>query len=106
MILATAPNSKAIASLINALGANGQLLVIAATAEPMEISPVQLIGRCKEIKGWSSGHAKDSEDTLNFSALSNIRPMVETFPLSRVNEAYQTMMENKARFRTVLTMDE
>jgi D-arabinose 1-dehydrogenase-like Zn-dependent alcohol dehydrogenase len=54
------------------------------------------------VAGWNSGHSKDSEDTLNFSALVGVRPMVETYPLEQVEKAYQQMLSNKARFRVVL----
>jgi len=50
-----------------------------------------------------SGTSIDSEDTLAFSALADIRPMVETMPLERAADAYDRMMSGEARFRTVLT---
>lgn len=104
VILATAPNSKAISSVVNGLDIDGTLLVVGAVAEPMEISPFQLIMGRKSVKGWPSGTAKDSEDTLDFSALTNITPVVETFPLEKANEAYARMINNDARFRVVLEM--
>jgi propanol-preferring alcohol dehydrogenase len=54
--------------------------------------------------GWPSGTSKDSEDTLDFSVLSGIRPQIETFPLERAAEGYERMMSGKARFRVVITM--
>ena len=62
-----------------------------------------LIGQRRSIAGWPSGTASDSEDTLKFSVLSNVRAMVETFPLAKAAEAYQHMMSGKARFRVVVT---
>ncbi len=103
-MLATAPSSKVISELVNGLGRNGKLVVVAATGEPMEVSPLQLIPGRKSIQGWPSGHAKDSEDALDFSALRGIQPMIETFPLEKVAEAYQRMMTNMARFRVVLQL--
>jgi len=104
VILATAPNSQAISGLVAGLGPNGKLLIVAAAAEPIQVSPLQLIHGRKTIGGWPSGHAKDSEAALNFSALSGVRPMIETYPLEHVAEAYQKMIDNRARFRVVLTM--
>jgi len=106
VILATAPNSKAITSVIGGLGRGGQLMVVAASGEPIEVSPMMLIGGRKSISGWPSGHAKESEETLNFSALNNTMPMIETYPLEKASEAYERMITNKARFRVVLTMDD
>lgn len=102
VILATAPNSKAISSVIDGLAIDGTLLVVAATTEAVEVSPFQLIMGRKSIKGWPSGTAKDSEDTLDFSALTDITPKIETYPLEKANEAYARMINNEARFRVVL----
>ena len=72
--------------------------------EPLSISALDLIGARRAIQGWPSGTAIDSEDTLRFSALSGVRPMIEKFPLARAKEAYERMIGGKVRFRAVLTM--
>jgi alcohol dehydrogenase/propanol-preferring alcohol dehydrogenase len=102
VILATAPSSKAISSVVGGLGRDGTLLVVAATGEPMEISPFDLIMGRRRVMGWPSGTAADSEDTLEFSAMTGSVPMIETFPLSEVADAYDRMIRNEARFRVVL----
>jgi len=104
VIVATAPNSKAMSELIDGLGPNGKLMVIGATFDPIEVSPVQLIMGSKTIQGWAAGTAADSEDTLRFAELSGVRAMIETYPLEKAAEAYDRMMSGKAQFRVVLTM--
>ncbi|TYP94911.1 alcohol dehydrogenase/alcohol dehydrogenase, propanol-preferring [Fodinibius salinus] len=104
VLLATAPSSEAITSVIDGLGRNGNLMIVAATNDPIEVSPFQLIMGRKSVAGWPSGDAKDSEDTLDFSALNNVSPKIETFPLEEANEAYDRMINNEARFRVVLEM--
>jgi D-arabinose 1-dehydrogenase-like Zn-dependent alcohol dehydrogenase len=104
VILATAPSSKAMSDLIDGLGAGGKLLVVGASPDPLNVTPIQLIGQRRSIEGWPSGSARDSEETLNFCALTGIRPMVETFPLEKTAAAYDQMLGGKARFRVVLTM--
>jgi D-arabinose 1-dehydrogenase-like Zn-dependent alcohol dehydrogenase len=104
VILATAPNSKAMSELINGLGPNGKLVVIGAAFDPIEVTPVQLINGSRTIQGWASGTPADSEDTLNFAELSGVRAMIETYPLEKAEEAYARMMSGKAQFRVVLTM--
>jgi len=104
VILATAPSSKAMSELIDGLGPNGKLMVIGATFDPIEVTPVQLIVGMRGIQGWASGTPTDSEDTLRFSELTGVRPMIETFPLEKAGEAYARMMSGKAQFRVVLTM--
>src|SRR5215471_10890800 len=104
VILATAPSSKAMSELIDGLGPNGELMVIGATFDPIEVTPVQLISGSRTIQGWAAGTPADSEDTLNFARLTGVRPMIETFPLEKAAEAYQRMLSGKAQFRAVLTM--
>jgi D-arabinose 1-dehydrogenase-like Zn-dependent alcohol dehydrogenase len=104
VILATAPNSKAMSELVDGLGPNGKLLVIGAAFEPIEVSPVQLIVGSKTIQGWVAGTPTDSEDTLRFAELTGVRAMIETYPLEQASEAYARMMSGKAQFRVVLTM--
>jgi len=104
VILATAPNSKAMSDLVDGLGVGGKLIVVGASPEPISVTPIQLIGQRRSIQGWPSGSARDSEETLNFCALTGIRPMVETFPLEQAAAAYDRMVSGKARFRVVLTM--
>jgi D-arabinose 1-dehydrogenase-like Zn-dependent alcohol dehydrogenase len=104
VILATAPDSKAVSSLVDGLGPDGRLMVVGAGSDPITVTPLQLILPRKDIKGWPSGSAKDSEDTLQFSTLSGIRPMIERYPLEKVAEAWDQMFSGRARFRVVLTM--
>jgi D-arabinose 1-dehydrogenase-like Zn-dependent alcohol dehydrogenase len=104
VILATAPSSKAMSELFDGLGPNGKLMVIGAAPEPIEVTPAQFINGSRTIQGWASGTPADIEDTLHFSELSGVRPMIETYPLERAAEAYERMMSGKAQFRVVLTM--
>lgn len=104
VVLATAPSSKAMSELIDGLAPNGRLMVIGATFDPITVTPVQLIMGSHSIQGWVAGTPADSEDTLNFAELSGVRPMIETYPLEKAEEAYARMMSGKAEFRVVLTM--
>jgi D-arabinose 1-dehydrogenase-like Zn-dependent alcohol dehydrogenase len=102
VILATAPASRAISALVDGLGTDGTLLTIAGAMEPMAVSPVQLIQNRRSLQGWPAGTSKDSEDTMNFCAMTGIRPMIEEFPLEDAEKGYQRMITNQARFRAVL----
>ena len=99
VILATAPNAQAISALVDGLSADGNLLVPAAPAEPLTVSMMPLINGRRSVAGWYSGTAKDSQDTLEFSALTGVHPMIEKYPLSRVAEAYEQMHSGTVRFR-------
>ena len=105
LILATAPNADAITSVLGGLGRDGDLVIVAATGEAVEVPPMALIQGRKSVSGWPSGDAKDSEDTLAFSAQAEALPEIETFSLEEAEAAYARMINNEARFRAVLTMD-
>jgi D-arabinose 1-dehydrogenase-like Zn-dependent alcohol dehydrogenase len=103
VILATVTSASAMTAVFGGLGPGGKLIVVGASMDPIEVPPAMLIGGQKSIIGHASGTSQDSEDTLAFSALSDIRPMIETVPLERVAEAYEKMLKGDARFRMVLT---
>ena len=104
VILATAPNAQAISALVDGLAPSGLLLVPAAPAEPLTISMFSLISHRSSVAGWYSGTARDAQDTMEFSALTGVHPMIEKYPLERVAEAYEQMHSGKVRFRVVLTI--
>ena len=104
VILATAPSSKAMSELVDGLGPNGKLMVVGVAAEPIEVTPAQLISGSRSLQGWASGTAADIEDTLAFAELRGVRPMIETYPLEEAAEAYARMLSGNAEFRVVLTM--
>jgi D-arabinose 1-dehydrogenase-like Zn-dependent alcohol dehydrogenase len=104
VILATASDSKSMSAVVNGLSSRGKLIVVGAGADPITVTPVQLIMGGKTIQGWASGTAMDSQETMQFSALSGVRPMIEKYPLEKAAEAYEQMISGRARFRVVLTM--
>ncbi len=102
VILATAPDSKAIGTLVDGLGTGGKLVIVGASPDPFSVTSVQLILARKSIVGWPAGVSKDSEDALKFAAANGVRPMIEVFPLERAADGYDRMMSGKVRFRSVL----
>ena len=103
VVLATAVDSAAMAASVDGLGARGQLVIIGATAEPLNINPLQLIFGSHSVVGHASGTSRQSEAALAFSALTGVRPMVETAPLDEIGAAFERMLSGQARFRMVLT---
>ena len=104
VILATAPSAKAMAEVLGGLGVDGKLLVVGVPLDPVPVSAVELVLQRRDVKGWPSGTAVDSEDTLRFSVRTGVRPMIEKFPLKEVKKAYERMESGNAQFRVVLTM--
>src|SRR5258708_15793855 len=104
LILATASDSKSMSTLMGGLAPRGRMIVVGAGAEAIQVSPFQLLFSCVGVEGALTGSPIDNEDTLGFSLLKGIKPMIETVPLEKAEEGYRKMMSNKARFRIVLTM--
>jgi alcohol dehydrogenase, propanol-preferring len=101
-ILATAPSGSAMGPLVSGLATRGKLIVVGVPDDEMRVSTVPLVFGGRSIYGALTGTAIDNEDTLAFSVLQNIRPMIETVPLEQAADAYARMMQGKARFRMVL----
>ncbi len=101
-IIATVTNADAMSAAIGGLSHQGQFVVLGVPGEPLKVNVIPLIMAKQAVAGWPSGTSIDSEDTLKFSALTGVRPMIETYPLDKAAEAYERMMSGKARFRVVL----
>jgi len=101
-ILATVTNADAMSAAIGGLGYGGRFVIVGAPLEPLKANVLPLIFARQIIAGWPSGTSIDSEDTLKFSALTGVKPLIEKYPLDRAPEAYDRMMSGKARFRVVL----
>lgn len=102
VIVATAPSSDAIEDVLPGLAIDGQLFTLGVPADTIDVGVLNLIDKQCSLKGWASGTARDSQDTLEFSTLRDITPMVETYSLEEVETAYEHMMANDVRFRAVL----
>lgn len=101
VVLATAPHASAIVSTFDGLKPRGKLLLVAAPHESLTIPAFNLLSG-KSVAGWPSGTALDSEDTVKFSVLTNVKARIERFKLEDAEQAYAKVMENKVRFRAVL----
>jgi len=103
VILSTLTDAGSLAAAVNGLAPNGRLIILGVPEKPFELNTIPLILGHRTVKGWPSGTAMDSEDTLNFSALTGVKPKIELYPLDKAPEAFDRMMSGKARFRVVIT---
>jgi propanol-preferring alcohol dehydrogenase len=104
-ILATGTSGEAMGSLVPGLAARGKFIVVGVPQDQIQLSAAALVFGGRSVYGALTGTPIDNEDTLAFSVLENIRPMIETVPFERAADAYTRMMQGKARFRMVLTMN-
>lgn len=105
VILSTVTSNQAMSAVLDGLAVNGELIILGGVFEPMAVPCVPLILGRKSISGWPCGSSIDSQDTMDFCSMTDIRSINETYPLERAKEAYAHMMEGKARYRVVLTME-
>lgn len=103
VILATAPSAKAINPLIRGLGADGELIVAAVSDEKLDWSAMDFLMGPNAVKGTFTD-IHEMEAAVRFSILTDVRPMIEVFPLEQAREAYEKMMAAKTHFRAVLKM--
>jgi D-arabinose 1-dehydrogenase-like Zn-dependent alcohol dehydrogenase len=103
VILSTLTDAPSLTQAVGGLAPNGKLIIVGVPEKPFEVSAIPLVMGNREIRGWASGTGMDSEDTLNFSALTGVKPKIETYPLEKAPEAFDRMMSGKARFRVVIT---
>jgi D-arabinose 1-dehydrogenase-like Zn-dependent alcohol dehydrogenase len=102
VILATVTDAQAMSAALGGLGYSGKFVIVGIPAGPIQAAVPGMVMQRQSIHGWPSGTAIDSEDTLRFSEITGVLPLIETFPLERAPEAYERMMSGKARFRVVL----
>ena len=105
-ILATGTSGVAMGSVVSGLAARGKLIVVGVPQDQIQFNAFPLVFGGRSIHGSLTGTPIEGEDTLAFSVLENIRPMIETFPLDQAADAYARMIQGKARFRVVLVTKE
>lgn len=99
VVLATVSRADLQSDLVKGLRPNGELIVLEGS-DPIQVTGHALSEGRLSVSGWYSGVAQDSEETLNFAVLKNIRPIIETFPLEQAEDAWQH--QPKANLRIVL----
>jgi len=104
-VLATAPSGDSMGSLVSGLAVRGKLIVVGVPQDQIHLNAFPLVFGGRSVYGSLTGTAIDQEDTLAFSVLEDIRPMIETAPLEQAADAYARMMQGKARFRMVLVTE-
>ncbi len=102
-IISTVNVSLNWAGYLAALRPNGQLITVGIIGEPMGIPAGQLVGGGKSVAGSDTGAPHEVATMLEFCARHDIKPMIETFPMTEVNAAIDHLKSGKARYRIVLT---
>jgi alcohol/geraniol dehydrogenase (NADP+) len=90
---------------VAALKPKGRLHTVGAVLEPMALAAFPLIMGQRSVSGSPLGSPSTVDTMLEFCARHAIKPVTETFPMSRVNDALEHLRSGKARYRVVLQND-
>ena len=88
------------------LGNNGVLCFLGIPVSSINVPLIPLIFGQKSVVGSIIGGRRFMREMLDFAAINQIKPMLETMPLSQVNEAMDKVFANQARYRIVLVSEE
>jgi alcohol dehydrogenase (NADP+) len=88
---------------IQVLRNGGAMVQLGAPSGPCEVNLFPLIMGQKRIVGSIIGNQHEIREMLNLAAEKQIKPWVQTRPMSEANQAMLDMAANKARYRLVLT---
>jgi D-arabinose 1-dehydrogenase-like Zn-dependent alcohol dehydrogenase len=104
LIVQTAPSPDAFGKLLDGLGPGGTLLTLAPVGK-VEVNTDSLILKGQKLQGWLTGGPLDAEEAIKFAVQQNVRCMVEKYQLHDVQQAVDSLLAGKPRFRNVLVME-
>ncbi|MCC7254034.1 NAD(P)-dependent alcohol dehydrogenase [Hyphomicrobium sp.] len=89
-------------AMLATLRPKGRLHVVGAVLEPIPVAAFPIIMGQNSVSGSPNGAPVTSQLMLEFCARHKIAPQTEHFPISKVNDAVQHLLDGKARYRIVL----
>ncbi|MCG2597579.1 MAG: alcohol dehydrogenase catalytic domain-containing protein [Achromobacter sp.] len=104
-LIATIGAPDAISDALTALAPQGRAMLLGVGKDPLSVSSGWLVGGERTLAGSITGTPHDSERTLKFSVLADVRPMIEIVPLAQAETASLRMKSGQAKFRMVLDME-
>jgi uncharacterized zinc-type alcohol dehydrogenase-like protein len=102
LIISTINAPQDVSALLETLAPKGCLHDVGAVLKPLEVPAFSLIGGQKSVAGSPTGSPTAIDAMLAFSARHSVAPVVEYFPMSKVNDALERLRSGKARYRIVL----
>ena len=105
VILVTAPDEKIINKLVEGLGFEGRIIIVAGILNKVEVDFNEMLMGRKSIYGWSSAHHESNKECLEFALKENIKPVIEVFKFEDLVLGYEKMLSGKARFRIVVKIE-
>jgi alcohol dehydrogenase len=101
-LIVTVNHAPTVSAMLAGLAPQGKAVLLGVSKDPLEVAMGQFVAGERSLLGSITGTPFENEKALNFSVLTDVRPMIETMPLERANEAYQRMKSGDVKFRMVL----
>ncbi|KAF5828016.1 alcohol dehydrogenase GroES domain protein [Dunaliella salina] len=105
VIINTVSSANDYAAQMALLRPNGSLCIVGAPVTDVKVGVSDLVFAQKKLMGSLVGGRRDMNEMLEFAAQAGVAPKCETMPLSKVNEAFEKVKNNQARYRIVLLTD-
>jgi D-arabinose 1-dehydrogenase-like Zn-dependent alcohol dehydrogenase len=104
VILSTTNSSKQVASAFGSLRRNGRLISMGATTDgPISLESIPLLMNQGQLRGSSQDERSDLVEALALVASGKVKPILETYPITKVNEVRERLKQGKVRYRAVLS---
>jgi uncharacterized zinc-type alcohol dehydrogenase-like protein len=105
LIISTVSAPLDVSAFLDTLAPKGCFHNVGAVLKPFEVPAFGLIMGQKSVSGSPTGSPTAIDSMLAFSARHSVAPVVEYFPMSKVNDALERLRSGKARYRIVLIND-
>jgi len=102
LIISTVNAGLDVPGVLDTLAPKGRLHNVGAVLNPLQVPAFSLILGQKSVSGSPTGSPTAIDDMLQVCARHSIAPITETFPMSKVNDAFERLRSGKARYRLVL----
>ena len=103
-ILDTVSAKHDINSYLSMLARDGNLTLVGAPPEPLNVAAFALIGGRHSLSGSSIGGIRETQEMLDFCGEHNITADVEVIPIQKVNEAYDRLAKSNVKYRFSIDM--
>jgi D-arabinose 1-dehydrogenase-like Zn-dependent alcohol dehydrogenase len=102
VILSTTNSAKQISAAFAGLRPQGRFVNLGVPDGPLTINPATLMWGQRQLRGSSQDERADLYEALQLAAAGKVKPVIELYPLSRVNEARERLQAGQVRYRAVL----
>jgi D-arabinose 1-dehydrogenase-like Zn-dependent alcohol dehydrogenase len=102
VILATSNSYQSVADAMKGLRPDGRAVIMGVSTDPLQLTAGDLIGKRIRIIGSQQNGSEYLFEALDYVAKGKVKPIIETFPLNEIRQAYDKVANGTVRFRAVI----